>query len=757
MSVHDIVTVRRNVESVVDKYQDIIGVESESLIQELLIETPQVYEDTLNNLENENRLLKIGIIGRVKAGKSSLLNALLFKGNTVLPKAATPMTAALTVLSYGDNLSADVEFYSREDIERIKREHSKYIDEFQTKVEQEIAEAKKKKNDDKKNGSELRQKAERKARRALNEKVALSSAYQQYELMKKSGISADQMSGNQSLSADNYEDLNRKLLEYVGSSGKFMPFTKSVHMKLPQDNLRNVEIIDTPGLNDPVQSRENRTRELLKYCDVIIIVSPSGHFLSSDDIELMDRITIKEGVRKLILVASQVDTQLMGDLKEKCNGDMHQVLKGIRDELGRHMSETLRNLKKNSPEVGNTFDQLIEKEGRNILHTSGVCKTLVTSFSTKRQLDDGAQKVWENLTLNYPDYFSENDASQSIASLESLANIRAVETVIDDVKRIKVEILNSRRNDFLEAKSKCLSEYREKLVQRADEQVFKIKHSDAEELRTTKEKIEKTKNKASGAINEEYHDQVSEFIIEMKSSLSNILKQLFKEVSTEAKNAEGSKTERWQTGWWLFKKLHHKEVVTVRAGAVRGAIENMVADVEDTISTETRKFVLDWRKQLVSRLTKALRDCVDDSELDPQLIRKTIRTVMNSVEYPETNYDPLFKSEESENAQNPHISFFRLTNTKDIINSTGTLSGSEAERFIDSIQKMLSYFRRKVSDDINVYISNLESALKTLVPSEKIFAHYRLRIEELENQIQYKKITLDKFQRLITELKGLNI
>ena len=53
-------------------------------------------------MAREGRNLRVGIIGRVKAGKSSLLNALMFAGNDVLPKAATPMTASLTILRYTD-------------------------------------------------------------------------------------------------------------------------------------------------------------------------------------------------------------------------------------------------------------------------------------------------------------------------------------------------------------------------------------------------------------------------------------------------------------------------------------------------------------------------------------------------------------------------------------------------------------------------------------------------------------------------------
>ena len=49
-------------------------------------------------------VLRIGIVGQVKAGKSSFINALLFDGNDILPKASTPMTAALTVIKYSEKL-----------------------------------------------------------------------------------------------------------------------------------------------------------------------------------------------------------------------------------------------------------------------------------------------------------------------------------------------------------------------------------------------------------------------------------------------------------------------------------------------------------------------------------------------------------------------------------------------------------------------------------------------------------------------------
>ncbi len=99
-------------------------------------------EKTIKGMQAENRGLKVGIIGRVKAGKSSLLNALIFEGKDVLPKAATPMTASLTVLKCAKTLSAQVEFYSPKDILELKNEHARYEREFQRIVEEKVKEQK---------------------------------------------------------------------------------------------------------------------------------------------------------------------------------------------------------------------------------------------------------------------------------------------------------------------------------------------------------------------------------------------------------------------------------------------------------------------------------------------------------------------------------------------------------------------------------------------------------------------------------------
>ncbi|GAA8298118.1 hypothetical protein HpBT174_12740 [Helicobacter pylori] len=170
-------------------------------------------EKTLKGMQAENRGLKVGIVGHVKAGKSSLLNALIFEGKDVLPKAATPMTASLTILKYAQNLSAEAQFYDEQDIEELKRDHERYEKEFKEIVSKEVKKIEEKqqgllnkakgvmggigkafsgnKSDEEApkerilSDEEILKKAQKIAKNELDNDAKLTASYDQYERMKK--------------------------------------------------------------------------------------------------------------------------------------------------------------------------------------------------------------------------------------------------------------------------------------------------------------------------------------------------------------------------------------------------------------------------------------------------------------------------------------------------------------------------------------------------------------------------------------------
>lgn len=51
--------------------------------------------------------------------------------------------------------------------------------------------------------------------------------------------------------------------------------------------MKGVEIVDTPGFNDPVVSREERTKEFLKRADVVLMMLYAGRAFDSTDRDIL--------------------------------------------------------------------------------------------------------------------------------------------------------------------------------------------------------------------------------------------------------------------------------------------------------------------------------------------------------------------------------------------------------------------------------------------------------------------------------------
>lgn len=245
----DIIQLNNQIEEFVNKYD--LSHDALALKQEHSIQKSEEWQRVLDSFAEQGRVLRIGIIGRVKAGKSSMLNALLFNGNDILPKAATPMTAALTIMEYSENVSAEVDFFTQQDIDEIKVKYDLFQKALDSKVkEKELENAeriKKKKGVNSLSAEEqqeCRNKAKSQAEREMKDDPSFAS-YDQYCRIKESGKSLSDLEQYRTISAGSVEELmNGVLNQFVGSSGAFMPFTKSVTLHIPEKGLQGLQIID---------------------------------------------------------------------------------------------------------------------------------------------------------------------------------------------------------------------------------------------------------------------------------------------------------------------------------------------------------------------------------------------------------------------------------------------------------------------------------------------------------------------------------
>ena len=123
--------------------------------------------------------------------------------------------------------------------------------------------------------------------------------------------------------------------------------------------------------------------------------------MSSEDRDLMDRITSKEGIQELHIVASQVDNELFGSEKERGDNVPSKVLTVITRKLTEQQQSTIKKYTKDHPEVGDTFNDLIQNQ---VIHSSGVAYTLWKDFDNQSRWDENTQHVWNRLKEEYPDF-----------------------------------------------------------------------------------------------------------------------------------------------------------------------------------------------------------------------------------------------------------------------------------------------------------------------------------------------------------------
>ena len=116
ITIEEICKIRSDIGKLVDAHPEELKESFETALQECgnLGDADEIKKQYNNKIE-PTRQLHIGIVGRVKAGKSSMLNSLFFGGKNVLPKAATPMTAALTKIYYSEKPTLRIHFFDEND------------------------------------------------------------------------------------------------------------------------------------------------------------------------------------------------------------------------------------------------------------------------------------------------------------------------------------------------------------------------------------------------------------------------------------------------------------------------------------------------------------------------------------------------------------------------------------------------------------------------------------------------------------------
>ena len=728
------------IEAITTQYSENIKEETDFLRQDCAIVSAEKLREEFNRLANDDRLLNIGIIGRVKAGKSSLLNSVFFKGDSILPKAATPMTASLTVMTHGDNFSATVEYYSANDINEIKRLHDEYNKLWEPKFNEHkkmIAERAKKKGENP-SASEIEVKAKRRASEEIKDE-RLSASFEHYRLMKESG-KVDEMRNRatteETIQSRNLNELMGQLNKYVGSGGELMPFTRSVIIRLPEDSLRDIQVVDTPGINDPVASRTERTNEYLRECDVVFIVSPAGQFASSEDTNLMDRLSSKERLRELYFVASQVDNQLYGSAGEEAGWDLHKALDALRSGLSGHMVDTLTGMKQSNPEVGGLFDQLVNEGQDRVIVSSAICHAMSLRFNERSDWDTDMNHVWGLLTDKYPDYFGNESSAREC--LAKLSGVNTVSEKIAQARSKKNEIFAKEQADYLAGQVEIIDSFKKKLKTAIDDKIDKLNNTSVKEVQEQIKNLKQLSLKATNAIDGTFEDCVEKFESKLRKIITDNSKKSFQEIRGTVKDEERtvSKTRSYETGWWIFKKEHYynEEVTTIRTGAVKSSLDELIIDLQNNFIHLVDGEKQEWKKLVQKQITNVLNEKIKDEDLiDSEMLKNALRRQVNKIKLPELD-----------------LSSHRFPGSQ-----TGVLEKDEAEKFISEVQSWLGDLRTFYDKETNKFIKELEKIAQGEKMSTLVLGDIDKQLETLESELNNKNVTLDRLKKCKKALEAV--
>ena len=287
----DLVEVETNI-SDESKDEDI----NKSSFKELKATTEQLIAELKKDLHNQeildelnttsaylnNQKFSIGITGVMNAGKSTMLNALM--GREILGSAVVPETANLTIVKHNPTDNAKVYYWNQQEWDRI-----------------------------------------------------LKSA-EQLESMKDFVNETNRIFGDElknyikPVSRFDEVDIN-DLSSYTSAaaSGKKCNLVKYVELGSKLDFLSDgIEIVDTPGLDDPVIQREEITKEYISACDMMLHLMNVSQSATLKDVEFIIDALLYQNISKLLIVITRADTVSKEQLDEVIKYTKSSIEKQLR-------------------------------------------------------------------------------------------------------------------------------------------------------------------------------------------------------------------------------------------------------------------------------------------------------------------------------------------------------------------------------------------------------------------------------------------
>ncbi|WP_370838712.1 dynamin family protein [Intestinibacter bartlettii] len=659
----------------------------------------------IDEFYREDRKLNVGIIGQVKAGKSSFLNTMIFNGKDVLPKAATPKTATLTKIEYSEENYIEIEYYTEDEWDVIEQNARVDSDLNQYIVPREI----------------------------IN--MVKANNINPYEYIKNK---------NEKINFNSYEDLMGELNNYIGEDGKLTPLVKSVKLYINKEELKEISIVDTPGLNDPIASRTDKTKQFIEMCDVVFFLSISSQFLDKNDIQLLTAQLPQKGVQKLVLIASKYDSGIAdtiydNDTLEEADIDTKYRL---RKQAEKCFTEVIDKINKRQP--NKNLVEILEKCKNPVFISS------MTYNMSKKRIDDyneEEENVYEN--LNYTDELDNN-------WLNKIGNIDEVREIFKEVVEQKEKTLVQKSNSFIPNVKNELKVELNNILDTVNKRINLLSDNDKNKLEDKKRSMQYQINN----IKSELEDLFGDLNITIEKNRLEAVGEL-REISKEYLNIEEKRgvithvesysvsTSKWYkpSTWGTSRTEYYTYDEQYYYLDASDALENIRNFSNDSITTIEKTFdkavdISNLKKKLLNIIVNQFD--TSDENYDAGYFKMLAQKTINNIDFPILKID-------IQNYLNEISSKFsgEITNSSDKSNLKMALGNTisklldtitnEFSKQVKSMETNLSNIKTSFSNDL---LKNIESEFDT------ILKQCENKEAEIKNNKEFVKVVSDILQEL---------
>ena len=523
----------------------------------------KIQENLTHNLQSINqqdRALRIAIVGQMKAGKSSFINALLFPLD-ILPKAATPMTAALTRIAYSDNPRIEINFYNKKDWQGIQNSADEYIKQYNL-IENEI------KNEQIQPKKPMFGMSMSKLKKTSTEKpIAITSSminarindeliscYELVRMAKENQIDLENMLGKtETIEGSDITKIAEKMYDYVGSAGRYTAVTKVLSLYTNDSRLKDIEIYDTPGFNDPVISRGMQTRKFLGQCDMVFLLSTISQYLTKSDLSLLREQLTSAGIdsKAVYLVGTQKDIvfRMDADLLKKAKllamqhpQNQNQVMiaammKLLDDKIAQMTRDNIN---------GHLSDVTLDDKTRELLNHL-LDEPTYTVSSICWRIAENLPHLPDSLKERYLGLVQSTGYEFNTDELKKFSSIELLREKLDQQKTKKIQLVQAKSINLITGAQSQLKSMKDNIITDINLNLNQLQSTSIEQLKRRQQlQTSKLKN-GRYLIEQVIQQEINEKLLKIESLINDIssLKTKFDDVKVqESISHEVQKIER---------------------------------------------------------------------------------------------------------------------------------------------------------------------------------------------------------------------